>query len=125
MGFQGANVSRETAILPDIGLPRSCHAQTPLMYLLIIAYARASIKKGPNSTIDQRGNLPDEFFPKIQGRLMALWDEIVTMKATKLVARKGSITILMPISHKLTDVTRKAVAAMPVTLDIPIAIFYN
>jgi len=48
------------------------------MYLLIIAYARASIKKGPNSTIDQRGNLPDEFFPKIQGRLMALWDAIVT-----------------------------------------------
>ena len=96
-----------------------------LMYLLAIAYARASIKKGPNSTIGQRGNLPTEFFPKIQGRLMALWDAIVTMKATKLVARKGSITILMPISHKLTDVTRKAVAAMPVTLDIPIAIFYN
>ena len=68
-----------------------------LMYLLIIAYARASIKKGPNSTIDQRGNLPDEFFPKIQGRLMALWDAIVTMKATKLIARKGSTTILMPI----------------------------
>ena len=96
-GFQGADASAETAILPDIGLPRSCHAQTPLMYLLIIAYARASIKKGPNSTIDQRGNLPTEFFPKIQGRLMALWDAIVTMKATKLVARKGSTTILMPI----------------------------
>jgi hypothetical protein len=95
------------------------------MYLLAIAHARASIKKGPNSTIDQRGNLPTEFFPKIQGRLMALWDAIVTMKATKLVTRKGSITVLMPISHKLTDVTRKAVAAIPVTLDIPIAISYN
>jgi len=91
------------------------------MNLLTIAYVRASIKKGPNSIIDQTGNLPTEFFPKIQGRLTASWDAKVTMQATMPVNRKGSVTILMPSSHKLTDMTRKAVAAVPVTLDIPIA----
>jgi len=96
-----------------------------LMYLLTIAYVRASVKKGPNRIIDQRGNLPTEFFPKIHGRLMASWDATVTTKATILVPTKGSITILMPNWHRLTYVTRKAVAAMPVTLDIPIAIFYS
>jgi len=91
------------------------------MNLLTIAYVRASIKKGPNSIIDQTGNLPTEFFPKIQGRLTASWDAKVTMPATMPVNRKGSVTILMPSSHKLTDMIRKAVAAVPVTLDIPIA----
>jgi hypothetical protein len=94
-----------------------------LMYLLTIAYVRASVKKGPNSIIDQRGNLPTEFFPKIHGRLMASCDATVTMEATIPVARNGSIIILIPNWHRLTDVTRKAVAAMPVTLDIPITIF--
>jgi len=74
---------------------------------------------------NQNGNLPTEFFPRIHGRLMASWDATVITKATILVARKGSIIIFMPIWHRLTDVTRKAVAAMPVTLDIPIAIFYS
>jgi hypothetical protein len=91
-----------------------------LMYLLTIAYVRASVKKGPNSINDQNGNLPTEFFPKIHGRLMASWDATVTTKATKPVTRKGSTTIFMPSWHRPTDVTRKAVAAMPVTLDIPI-----
>jgi hypothetical protein len=96
-----------------------------LMYLLTIAYARASVKKGPNSTIDQRGNLPAEFFPRIQGRLTALCDATVTTEATEPVSREGSIIILMPILHRPTDVTRKAVAAMPVTLDIPIVIVFD
>ena len=74
---------------------------------------------------NQNGNLPTEFFPTIHGRLMASWDATVITKATILVARKGSIIIFMPSWHRLTDVTRKAVAAMPVTLDIPIAIFYS
>jgi hypothetical protein len=96
-----------------------------LMYLLTIAYVRASVKKGPNSITDQRGNLPTEFFPRIHGRLMASWDATVTTEATILVARKGSTIILMPSWYRPTDVTRKAVAEMPVTLDIPIVIFYD
>jgi hypothetical protein len=94
-----------------------------LMNLFTIAYDRASIKKGPNSTRDQIGNLPTEFFPRIQGTLIAVWDAKVTIQATKLVAKTGTITILRPISHRLTEVTRRAVAAMPVTLDIPIVVF--
>ena len=54
---------------------------------------------------------------------MASWDATVITKATILVARKGSIIIFMPSCYRQTDVTRKAIAAMPVTLDIPIAIF--
>jgi hypothetical protein len=95
------------------------------MNLLTIAYVRASIKKGPNSIIDQKGNLPTEFFPRIQGKLTAVWEAKVTMQATMPVNRKGSVTILMPSPHKLTDVTRKAAAAMPVTLDIPIVMSYD
>uniref|UniRef100_A0A0A9DWE3 Uncharacterized protein n=1 Tax=Arundo donax TaxID=35708 RepID=A0A0A9DWE3_ARUDO len=64
-----------------------------LMNLFTIAYARASIKKGPNSIIDQRGNLPTEFLPRIRGRSTTLWDAKVTIQATKLVARKGNTTI--------------------------------
>jgi hypothetical protein len=79
MGLQGANASTKMAILPDISLQQLSYTDSFLMNLFTIAYARASVKKGPNNMVDQRENLPVEFLPRIHGMLMALWDAKVTM----------------------------------------------